>query len=286
MEVNTTVIGRGPETRGEGRLIIINFEDEMKDAKCQDKLESNPFKVGGHKFSVKVYPNGNAKATEGHVGVFLGNKQDEAVKVKQFKLTVGDLSKVGVNMEFASVQDAPDNSFGWPNWFTHEQAKAVLKDGRFEVRAEIVLVGQKIVIGETTNNEFKSEGQSKLVVRNMHKDMSGTDFLLVCEGSHLPAHRPVLAAASPYFKAMLLPETAEAKAGRTNLQCSEDIGCSFIKFVYTGEIEDAVLDQYIESFLCLGDKYAVPELTQQAEARMIQLLSKENMVSFFIAGDM
>ena len=58
----------------------------------------------------------------------------------------------------------------------------------------------------------------------MHKDMSGTDFHLVCEGSPLPAHRLVLAAASPYFKAMLITDTAEAKAGRTNLECSEELG--------------------------------------------------------------
>ena len=58
----------------------------------------------------------------------------------------------------------------------------------------------------------------------MHKDMSGTDFHLVCEGSPLPAHRLVLAAASPYFKAMLITDTAEAKAGRTNLGCSEERG--------------------------------------------------------------
>jgi hypothetical protein len=108
----------------------------------------------------------------------------------------------------------------------------------------------------------------------MHKDMPGTDFHLVCEGSPLPAHRPVLAAASPYFKAMLITDTAKVKAGRTNLECSEELGRNFIKFLYTAEIEDAVLDEYIEKFLCLGDKYIVPELKQRTETRMLQLLSK------------
>lgn len=122
-------------------------------------------------------------------------------------------------------------------------------------------------------------------MQNMNKDMSGTDFHLVCEGSPLPAHRLVLAAASPYFKAMLITDTAEAKAGRTNLGCSEELGRNFIKFLYTSEIKDAVLDENIEEFLCLGDKYAVPELKQRAESRMLQLLSRETMVAFFIAGD-
>jgi hypothetical protein len=107
----------------------------------------------------------------------------------------------------------------------------------------------------------------------------------VCEGSPLPAHRPVLAAASPYFKAMLITDTAEAKAGRTNLECSEELGRNFIKFLYTGEIKAAVLEENIEKFLCLGDKYAVPELKQRAESRMLQLLSGETMVAFFITGD-
>jgi hypothetical protein len=224
------------------------------------------------------------------VGIFLVNEQDEAVTVDHFKLTIGDQSKVGKNRKLASLSEAQSDSTvsrgrGWKNWFTQEEAKAVLKDGEFEVKAEVVLDGDKIVIGENTN-KLKSDGQSKMVLQKMHKDMSGADFLLVCEGSLLPAHRLVLAAASPYFKAMLLPETAEAKAGNTNLECSEDIGRPFIKFLYTGEIEDAVLDENIEKFLCLGDKYAVPELKQRAENRMVQLLSRENMVAFFIAGDM
>jgi hypothetical protein len=97
-------------------------------------------------------------------------------------------------------------------------------------------------------------------------------------------HRLVLAAATPYFKVMLITDTAEAKAGRTNLGCSEKLGRNFIKFLYTSEIKD-VLDENTEEFLCLGDKYAVPELKQRAESRMLQLLSRETMVAFFIAGD-
>ena len=51
---------------------------------------------------------------------------------------------------------------------------------------------------------------------------------------------------------MLITDTAEAKAGRTNLGCSEELGRNFIKFLYTSEIKD-VLDENIKEFLCLGD---------------------------------
>jgi hypothetical protein len=50
-----------------------------------------------------------------------------------------------------------------------------------------------------------------------------------------------------------LPHRAPCKAGGNNLESPEEVGRSFIKFLYTGDIENAVLDKYIEKILCLGD---------------------------------
>ena len=37
--------------------------------------------------------------------------------------------------------------WGWGKWFTHERAKAVLRDENFEVQAEVMVDGEKIVMG-------------------------------------------------------------------------------------------------------------------------------------------
>jgi hypothetical protein len=47
------------------------------------------------------------------------------------------------------------------------------------------------------------------------------------------------------------------------LSAPRSSAATYIKFLYTGEIKAAALDENIEKFLCLGDKYAVPELKQR-----------------------
>ena len=77
---------------------------------------------------------------------------------------------------------------------------------------------------------------------------------------------------------------AEAKSATSNLDCSQEVGEGFVKFLYNIKIEKIIFDQNLESFLCLGNKFQIQELKVMVELRMLQLLTQENMVCFMVAG--
>ena len=60
----------------------------------------------------------------------------------------------------------------------------------------------------------------------------------------------------------------------------------FIRYIYLEEIEEDILKEEVVSFLELGEKYEVEKLKELAEEKMLQLLDKETMVKFLMAGDL
>ena len=56
--------------------------------------------------------------------------------------------------------------------------------------------------------------------------------------------------------------------------------------MYLEEVEEGLLEEKVIAFLELGEKYQVEKLKELAEAKMLQLLHRDNMVDFLMAGDL
>ena len=61
--------------------------------------------------------------------------------------------------------------------------------------------------------------------------------------------------------------------------------CS-VRYIYLEELEEDILKENVVTFLELGEKYEVEKLKELAEAKMLQLLHRDNMVDFLMAGDL
>ena len=59
-----------------------------------------------------------------------------------------------------------------------------------------------------------------------------------------------------------------------------------IRYIYLEEIEEDTLKEEVVAFLELGEKYEVGKLKELAEKKMLQLLERDNMVEFLMAGDL
>ena len=59
-----------------------------------------------------------------------------------------------------------------------------------------------------------------------------------------------------------------------------------IRYIYLEEMEEDILQEEVVAFLELGEQYQVEKLKELAEEKMLQLLDKENMVKFLVAGDL
>ena len=136
---------------------------------------------------------------------------------------------------------------------SHEECSAKLVDGTLKVTVEVEMEGDRRIVKKTTEIPKSS---SQWVLEEMYSNnMKDSDFTLVCEEQKIPCHKIVLTSASPYFRGMMNPTTEqfkEYKEGSVVVQCSEQVGHGFVKFLYTAEIQKTVLEDNYETFLRYG----------------------------------
>ena len=106
----------------------------------------------------------------------------------------------------------------------------------------------------------------------------------------MPCHKHILAAASKAFAAMMENKHKESIEGKAyikldNIKLSVEIGQAFVKFIYTGKMDEAVLQENALAFLALGEMYHLEELKELAEVELVKQLDKENMVEMISNGE-
>ena len=97
--------------------------------------------------------------------------------------------------------------------------------------------------------------------------MERTDFTLVFDGHEIACH--ILAASSPVLRAMVENHHVEAVQSKANMELSEEVGQAFLRFIYTGKLDESLLKEHAPSFLELGEVYDLQKLKQMAEAEML-----------------
>ena len=123
-------------------------------------------------------------------------------------------------------------------------------DGAFKVTIEVEMLADRRVLKKYTEVPKLS---SQWVLEEMYRNnMQDSDFNLVCGDQKIPCHKNILASASPFFKGMMDPineHYKEYKEGSVVVQCSEQVGHGFVKFLYTAKILKTVLEDNYETFL-------------------------------------
>ena len=101
----------------------------------------------------------------------------------------------------------------------------------------------------------------------------------------MPCHKHILAAASPVLAAMVKNKHREAIENKADIKLSAEVGQAFVKFIYTGEMEGALLKGHSSAFLAMGELYDLQVLKSMAETELLSQLDKENMVELISIGD-
>ena len=78
----------------------------------------------------------------------------------------------------------------------------------------------------------------------------------------------------------------EGVEGKANVKMSKEVGQAFLKFIYTGEVEDATLTEHALGLLAMGEMYDLKELKDLAEVALIKSLRKDNMVEMIATGEL
>ena len=176
---------------------------------------------------------------------------------------------------------------GYTKFLKHHSVKAVLSDGAFELKVKINIVSDLVVVEGGNNSIKKSETSDETSTsRRIFDNMSNTDFTITCEDQKIPCHKIFLRAASQVFEAMIETKMKESLEGNVDIKCSAKVGRNLVRFIYIGELEPEVVKEEAETFLELGEMFGMETLKKVAGEQMTKLLNTENMVSYFLAGDL
>jgi len=192
-----------------------------------------------------------------------------------------------IEFEVSNTMINPDQpDWGFPRFVSHDKCKFELKNGVFQLKVKVTVKEKKntLIVG---NKKIISKDWPQRSTSKIFEEKSFTDFEIISDGKSYPCHKVFLSAASTVFKGMIESGMKESLNSTLVLESfPEDVINSFLRFIYTGDMDKKVICEHCVIFFELGEKYDMEDLKVVAEQAMISSLNPENMVSFFKAGHM
>ncbi|KAK3120542.1 hypothetical protein QOZ80_9AG0689700 [Eleusine coracana subsp. coracana] len=215
-------------------------------------ISSATFDVGGHRWYIRYYPDGNSSDNAGWISFFLHfqstDASDEAEAALRFSLLDETGEPVPKYRSELSVRTftTPNRGYGCGRFIEKKalEESTYLKDDCFRVRGEVI-VSKEFRVEET--KQFADVPPSNLHhhLGRLLSSKHGSDITFEVAGETFAAHRNILAARSPVFMAELfdrydlerlklmseykLCNRIDANTVLTTLALAEQHGCCGLK---------------------------------------------------------
>jgi speckle-type POZ protein len=202
-------------------LLKIDGYDHTKASFPNGKfLESVPFTVGGHRWCIRYFPNGNNKDTASYISLFLALKDsfvDEPVRV-QYEFNFADDEAEEEDEELVSASyDCSHDCDGYPKFIRRSgfERSEYLRDDAFTIRCDMIVVKFRPEPDEATTSAAVPVPPSNLQahLRDLLETQQGADVVFQVGGETLEAHRWMFAVRSPVFNAELFGAMKEGSTG-------------------------------------------------------------------------
>ncbi|CAE8592546.1 unnamed protein product, partial [Polarella glacialis] len=140
----------------------------------------------------------------------------------------------------------------------------------------VVVQAVRFIIQMPPTSPAHNVMHSQRITRQLWGDRMFTDVEVICGEKRFPAHRAVLAAASPVFAAMLSSSMKEGKEQEIVLHDTDERSVhDTLEYIYTGCVGEGAGC----GMVVLGHKYDIPQLVEYAAPMALGNLTVENVVS-------
>jgi len=147
---------------------------------------------------------------------------------------------------------------------------------------------------EKKTEQKKKESEASEYQKHLwaiYENMAFTDFTIICKAGgeeyKFPCHKAIIATgcASGYFARMFGSGMTETSSGEVELQgYYKDEVEHFIKFLYTLEVEEEILEKHSVKFLKMADQYDVPKLKADVTNFLRSKLTMNTVLSTVLAA--
>uniref|UniRef100_A0A0D9XJW3 BTB domain-containing protein n=1 Tax=Leersia perrieri TaxID=77586 RepID=A0A0D9XJW3_9ORYZ len=265
-------------------------------------LKSNQFIIGGHRWRIEFYPNGNCAGSADYISLFLMLDERDTANAKaqaKLKFQISYTGEVDVPPSLASVKldTFAQGSWDWgyTKFIKREDFEKSndLRDDSFTIRCDMVVV-REIRTEERADilhvKTFVSVPPSNM---NQHfgdllDTEKGADVVFEVGGETFAGHRCVLAARSPVFNAELYGLMKEGDtAGVVRIEDMEaQVFKLLLRFVYTDSLpqmeEEDVMCQHL---LVAADRYNLQRLKLICEEKLCEYISVSTALNILALAD-
>ena len=110
-----------------------------------------------------------------------------------------------------------------------------------------------------------------------------SDVTFVCGDHELPAHTCVLASASAYFRQLFTgPWNTQVVNGKLATAEPPEVMRAVLSFMYTGEVDSAVVNDQAEALFSVAQQYFLAELATLAEARLLESIEVSTLKQLLV----
>ncbi|KAI4992646.1 BTB/POZ and MATH domain-containing protein 3-like [Hordeum vulgare subsp. vulgare] len=256
--------------------------------KCGSCTKSIPFIAGDHIWVVMFFPNGNNHSTgfiSGHISLYLALASADAKDVKAaFTFSLLDKGGEPVPSYIRTINKhifpRKGSDFGFTNFVKHKDLEGPLHliGDSFRIRCDVTVI--KMIRCEETHhaNQFVVVPPSNLhqQLRSLLESKDGADVAFQIGGEIFWAHRSVLAARSPVFKAEFFGTLRKKDGDPIEINDIEAaVFKSLLHFIYTDSLpesthegaaqEDVVTASHL---LVAADRYDIERLKLICEEKL------------------
>lgn len=109
------------------------------------------------------------------------------------------------------------------------------------------------------------------------------DCVLKVKGKEFPCHRLVLAACSPYFRAMFLSDIEESQKKEVNLEdVDPEVMSKILHYIYTSELE--ITEQNVQDIFSVANMFQIPSIFTVCVSFLQKRLCLSNCLAIFRLG--
>ncbi|KAJ3687467.1 hypothetical protein LUZ61_016631 [Rhynchospora tenuis] len=250
-------------------------------------FSSEIFTIGGYKWIIRCYPGSDDEIT------FVMGVRSKYVKdfVKISLTMLAQDGKASLNFHLGTKTAADFNMLGWRLRFyiLRETLEALyLKHDSFTVRCTIEVIKQVRLVGTKMQCSEVPPSNLSHQLSSLLESEEGADVSFNVHGCIIDAHKFMLAARSPVFKAQLFGSMKLGDEKNTSIQVEDMDALIFetmLHFIYsdslpeyyqeTGCTRDLVAQA--QHLLVAADRYGIERLKQICELKLYELIDVDNL---------
>ncbi|XP_014224356.1 speckle-type POZ protein B-like [Trichogramma pretiosum] len=260
--------------------------------KVGDSISSPEFSVGNDDkkyFSMKLFPAGDRTESAEFISIYLTYLRTDSTKNPDKIVCRSTISVINDNkVVFYSIihqEFVHKRSWGWKNFFNLKDIDKLISSNNsitIQCDLEIFKEYESLMCSKIINKDETIDGVN-LNSAFLSEELSDVR-LITSDDSSIPAHKIILAMASPVFKAMFTHDMLESKKNSIEITDTPyNILVEMLRYIYTGDIASTTTDMILK-LLAVADKYEINNLKSKCGKILCAELSNENAIEILIAA--